>query len=109
MEDDTPQLEKMYMEDANEATPCLHRDDQVDHMDDASTTTTPTSHESTYKGTNIGVDDAMIPLVDMMICERLHVVDASMDITYTTFSFPCDTLPKTMLIMWIPLFVMIVP
>ena len=36
----------------------------------------------------------MIPLVDMMICERLHVVDASMDIMYATFSFTCDTLPK---------------
>ena len=55
-------------------------------MDAASTTSTPTSHERQYKGTNIGVDDAMIPLVDMMIREDLHVVAVSMDITYATFS-----------------------
>ena len=43
-----PQFEKMYMEDEGDATPCL--DEQVGHMDAATSTTTPTSHERDYNG-----------------------------------------------------------
>ena len=43
----------------------------------------------------MGVDDAMIPLVDMMTCDCLHDVDFCFDVTYDSFTFPCDTLFKT--------------
>ena len=59
----------------------------------APTTTTPTSHERYYKGNNIGVDDAMIPLVDMMTCDDMHAMDDTFDVTYARFIFPCDALP----------------
>ena len=46
MDDDTPRLnmmvpmmEKMYMEDEDDATPCLLHDEQVGHMDAATPTT----------------------------------------------------------------------
>ena len=101
MDEDTPSLdmtephmEKMYMEDEGDATPCLH-DEQVGHMDAATSTTTPKSHEWDYNGTHMGVDDAMIPLVDMMTCDCLHDVDFCFDVTYDSFTFPCDTLFKT--------------
>ena len=52
MDDETPlhdimvtQLEKMYMEDEVDATPCLHEVEQVGHME-APTTTTPTDRKS---------------------------------------------------------------
>lgn len=80
------------MVDKDDATLWLHQDGQVVHME-APTTTIPTSHERDYKGNNIGVDDAMIPLVDMMTCDCLHVLDDSSDIAHATFIFPCDTLP----------------
>ena len=64
-------------------------------MDAATSTTTPTSHERDYKGTHMGVDDAMIPLVDMMTCDCLHDVDFCLDVTYDSFTFPCDTLFQT--------------
>ena len=83
------------MEDEDDATPCLHEYVQVGHMDAATSTTTPTSHERDYKGTHMGVDDAMIPLVDMMTCDCLHDVDVSFDVTYDSFIFPCDTLFQT--------------
>ena len=67
---------------------------QVGHME-VTTTTTPTSHERDYNGTHMGVDDAMIPLVDMMTCDCLHDVDVSFDVTYASFVFPCDTLFQT--------------
>ena len=36
-----PQMEKMYMVDGYDATPWLHQEDEVDHME-YTTTTTPT-------------------------------------------------------------------
>jgi hypothetical protein len=88
-----PQMEKMYMEDEDDATPWIHQDGEVGHME-APTSTTPTSHERDYKGNNIGVDDAMIPLVDMMTCDDVHAMDDTFDITYDSFIFPCDDLPS---------------
>ena len=44
-----PQMEKMYMEDDDDATPCLLQDEQVGYME-APTTSTPTSHEREYQG-----------------------------------------------------------
>ena len=86
-----PHMEKMYMVDEDDATPCLHHEEEVGHME-ATTTTTPTSHERENKGIDIGVCDAMIPLVDMM-SDCLHAMDATFDIAYESFTFPCDTLP----------------
>ena len=60
---------------------------------EATTTTTPTSHERENKGNDISVDDAMIPLVDMMNCDCLHAMDDTFDIAYDSFIFPCDDLP----------------
>ena len=79
------------MADEDDATPCLHHEEEVGHME-ATTTTTPTSHERENKGIDIGVCDAMIPLVDMM-SDCLHAMDATFDIAYESFTFPCDTLP----------------
>jgi hypothetical protein len=81
----------MYMvHEDDDISPCLLQDGHVDHMDPP-TSTTPTSNESAYKGNNIGVDDAMIPLVDMMICECLHELDDPIAMSYASFTFPCDT------------------
>jgi hypothetical protein len=41
----------------------------------------------------MGVDDAMIPLVDMMNFDDLHAMDDTCSTTYASFIFPCDTLP----------------
>ena len=41
----------------------------------------------------MGVDDAMIPQVDMMNYDDLHAMDDTFDITYESFLFPCDALP----------------
>jgi hypothetical protein len=94
MDDATPILEKMYMVYTHvDSTPCFQDDEDVAYME-ATTTSTPTSHEREYKGMHIGVvDDAMIPLVDMMTCECLHVMDDAIDITYDLFIFPCNALP----------------
>jgi hypothetical protein len=93
MDDKTPILEKIYMVHTHDdTTPCLQDDEYFGHME-SPTSTTPTSNECDYKGNNIGVDDAMIPLVDMMICECLHVMDDAIDITYAPFIFPYDALP----------------
>ncbi|KAK1693635.1 hypothetical protein QYE76_010332 [Lolium multiflorum] len=55
-EDEFPLMEKMYMVHENDdISPCLLRDGHVDHMDPP-TSTTPTSHESAYKGTNLVKD-----------------------------------------------------
>jgi hypothetical protein len=71
-EDEFPLMETMYMVHENDdISSCLLQDGHVDHMDPP-TSTTPTSNESAYKGNNIGVDDAMIPLVDMMTLECMH-------------------------------------
>ena len=40
---------------------------------------------------NIGDDDAMIPLVDMMTCEFLHDID-DIGMSYDSFIFPCDAM-----------------
>jgi hypothetical protein len=90
-----PQMEKMYMVDEEVAIPCIYQDDDgVGHLE-APTTTTPTSHERDYKGNDMGVDDAMIPLVDMMNCDCLHAMDDCSDISYASFTFPCDDLVPT--------------
>ena len=86
------QMEKMYMEDDDDATPCLLQDEQVGYME-APTTSTPTSHERDYQG--MGVDVTMFPLVDMMNYDCLHAMDDSIDVTYDSFLFPCDTLFET--------------
>ena len=78
--------------DDDDATPCLLQDEQVVYME-APTTSTPTSHERDYKG--MGVDVTMIPLVDMMNYGCLHAMDDSIDVTYDSFFFPCDTLFET--------------
>jgi hypothetical protein len=58
-------LEKMYMlHTLDDNSPCLEEDEHVGHME-LSTSTTPTSKECDFKGNNIGVGDAMIPLGDM--------------------------------------------
>ncbi|KAK1681440.1 hypothetical protein QYE76_042288 [Lolium multiflorum] len=55
-EDEFPLMEKMYMvHEDDDISPCLLRDGHVDHMDPP-TSTTPTSHESAYKGTNLVKD-----------------------------------------------------
>jgi hypothetical protein len=66
MDERTPTLDKMYMVQHDDTTPCLEEDEHVGHMD-LPTSTTPTSKECDYKGNNIGVGDATIPLVDMTI------------------------------------------
>jgi hypothetical protein len=73
MDDEAPIMEKkMYMvHKDDDITPCLQEDEQVDHMD-PTTSTTPTSYERDYKGNYMVVDDAMIPLVDMMTLECMH-------------------------------------
>ncbi|KAK1681465.1 hypothetical protein QYE76_042313 [Lolium multiflorum] len=84
MEDEFPIMEKMYMVHEDDAiTPCLLEDEHGGHME-PTTSTTPTSNESDYKGTYMGVDDAMIPLVDMMICECLHELDDHIAMNSTT-------------------------
>ena len=89
-----PQLEtKMYMEDEGASISCLHEVEQVGHMK-APTTTTPTSHEKDNKG--MGVDVTMIPLVDMINDDSMHVMYETIDVTYDSFLFPCDdTFPYT--------------
>ncbi|KAK1628131.1 hypothetical protein QYE76_002446 [Lolium multiflorum] len=55
-EDEFPLMEKMYMvHEDDDISPCLLQDGHVDHMDPP-TSTTPTSHESAYKGTDIDKD-----------------------------------------------------
>ncbi|KAK1605356.1 hypothetical protein QYE76_029029 [Lolium multiflorum] len=91
-EDEFPIMETMYMvHEDDDISPCLLQDGHVDHMDPP-TSTTPTSNESAYKGNNIGVDDAMIPLVDMMPLECMHDLDDPFATSHATFIFPCDTL-----------------
>jgi hypothetical protein len=72
MEDESSITEKMYtVHKDDDVTPCLQEDEKVDHMD-PTTSTTPTSYERDYKGNYMVVDDAMIPLVDMMTLECMH-------------------------------------
>ncbi|KAK1601948.1 hypothetical protein QYE76_027053 [Lolium multiflorum] len=50
-EDEFPLMETMYMvHEDDDISPCLLQDGHVDHMDPP-TSTTPTSHESAFKGT----------------------------------------------------------
>ncbi|KAK1595950.1 hypothetical protein QYE76_059197 [Lolium multiflorum] len=52
-EDEFPLMEKMYMvHEDDDISPCLLQDGHVDHMDPP-TSTTPTSHESAFKGTSV--------------------------------------------------------
>jgi hypothetical protein len=69
MDEVTPTLEKMYMvHTLDNNTPCLEDDEHVGHIE-LPTSTTPTSKEYDHKGNNIGVGDAMSPLVNMnMLC-----------------------------------------
>ena len=85
-----PPTKKMYMVDEDDAIP-IH-DEEVAHME-ANATITPTSYQRYEQGKNKGVDDAMIPLVDMMTCDDWHAMDDVCDITYASLIFPCDTLP----------------
>ena len=85
------QMEKMYMEDDDDTTPCLLQTGQVGYTE-APTSSTPTSHERDYQG--MGVDVTMNPLVEMMNVDCLHELDDSFDVTYECFLFPCDTLPQ---------------
>ncbi|KAK1648966.1 hypothetical protein QYE76_066771 [Lolium multiflorum] len=93
MDDETSITEKkMYMVHEDDAiTPCLFEDEHGGHMEPTSSTT-PTSYERDYKGTYMGVDDAMIPLVDMMICECMHDLDDTIAMSYASFIPPCDAL-----------------
>jgi hypothetical protein len=88
MDEATSVLEKMYMVHTHDdTTPCLEDDEHVGHMEPP-TSITPTSKECNYKGNNIGVGDAMIPLVDMMIheCFTLSPIACNM---LNNCSFPC--------------------
>jgi hypothetical protein len=68
MDEETPILEKMYMVHTHDdTTPCLEDDQYVGHLVPP-TSTTPTSKECDYKGNNIGVDNAMTPLLDNDAC-----------------------------------------
>jgi hypothetical protein len=49
MVDKTPMLEKMYMVDHDDTTPCLEDDEYVGHLE-RPTSTTPTSKQVDYKG-----------------------------------------------------------
>ncbi len=92
MDDETPIMEKMYMvHEDDDITPCLLEDEHGGHME-PTTSTTPTSYERDYKGTYMGVDDAMIPLVDMMTYECMHDLDDTIAMSYASFISPCDAL-----------------
>ncbi|KAK1601998.1 hypothetical protein QYE76_027103 [Lolium multiflorum] len=76
MDDETPIMEKMYMvHEDDDITPCLLLEDEHGGHIEPTSSTTPTSYERDYKGTYMGVDDAMIPLVDMKIDECMHDLD----------------------------------
>jgi hypothetical protein len=90
MDEATPTLKKMYMVHTHDdTTPCLEDDEHVGHME-LPTSTTPTSKECDYKGSTIGVGDAMIPLVDMNMlsceCFTLSPIACNM---LNNCSFPC--------------------
>nr|XP_051228399.1 uncharacterized protein LOC127345890 [Lolium perenne] len=93
MDDETPIMEKMYMvHEDDDITPCLIEDEHGCHIE-PTTSTTPTSYERDYKGTYMGVDDAMIPLADMMNCECMHDDDDdTIAMSHAPFLFPCDAL-----------------
>jgi hypothetical protein len=62
MDEATTTLDKMYMVHTHDdTTPCLEDDEHVGYMELA-TSTTPTSRACDYKGNNIGVGNAMIPM-----------------------------------------------
>jgi hypothetical protein len=89
LDEATPTLDKMYMVQHDDTTPCLEHDEHVGHMK-LPISTTPTSKECEYKGNNIGVSDAMIPLVDMNMlsyeCFTLSPIACNM---LNNCSFPC--------------------
>ena len=92
MDDETPIMEKFQLVDEDDAITI--DDEEIGHME-PNTSTTPTSYEWDYKGNHKGVDDAMIPLVDMKICECLHDIDDPHAMSYASFTFPCDTCNTT--------------
>jgi hypothetical protein len=90
MDEATPKLEKMYMVHTHDdTTPCLEDDEYVGHME-LPTSTKLTSKECDYKGNNICVGDATIPLVDMNMlsyeCFTLSLIACNM---LNKISFPC--------------------
>jgi hypothetical protein len=89
MDERTPTLDKLYMVQPEDTTPCLEDDEHVGHME-LHTSTTPTSKECDYKGNNIVVGDAMIPLVDMNMlsyeCFTLSPIACNM---LNNCYFPC--------------------
>ncbi|KAK1681138.1 hypothetical protein QYE76_041986 [Lolium multiflorum] len=73
MEDEFPLMEKMYMvHEDDDISPCLLQDGHVDHMDPP-TSTTPTSHESAYKGllTSDETFKRGFHLPPIQVCEEL--------------------------------------
>ena len=75
---------KMYMVQTDHITPCLYDDDDANHVEHT-TTTIPTSTESDYQGKTKGIDESMIPLVDMKN-DELFPLAYNMR---TTCSFTC--------------------
>jgi hypothetical protein len=89
MDAETPILEKMYMLHHDDTTPCLEDDEYDGHME-LPTSTTPTSKECDYKGNNIGVGDAMIPLVNMnMLSYECFTLSPIACDRLNNCSFPC--------------------
>jgi hypothetical protein len=90
MDEATPTLDKIYMvHTLDDTTPCLEDDEHVGHMK-LYTSTTPTSKECDNKGNNIGVGDAMIPLVDMnMLSYECFNLSPIACIMLNNCSFPC--------------------
>jgi hypothetical protein len=90
MDERMPTLDKMYMvHTLDDNTPCLEDDEYVGHIE-LPTPTTPTSKEGDYKGNNIGVGDAMIPLVDMnMLSYECFTLSPNACNMLNNCSFPC--------------------
>nr|XP_051205541.1 uncharacterized protein LOC127319602 [Lolium perenne] len=89
MDDETPIMEKMYMvHEDDDITPCLLLEDEHGGHIEPTTSTTPTSYERDYKGTYMGVDDAMIPLVDMMTYECMHDLEDTIAMPHALFIPP---------------------
>ena len=85
MDVEAPMMEKnMYMVQEDHITPCFDDDDDVNHVEHT-TTTIPTSNESDYQGKTKGIDETMIPLVDMKN-DELFPLTCNMR---TTCSFTC--------------------
>jgi hypothetical protein len=79
MDEATPTVDKIYMvHTLDDNTPCLEDDEHVSHME-LPTSTTPTSKECDYKGNNIGVGNAMIPMKMLSYeCFKLSAIACNM-------------------------------